>query len=50
MILHWVTRGTVALLPVLVFLAALIQFDSFKVVRARAILVAAAAGLLVDPP
>jgi RsiW-degrading membrane proteinase PrsW (M82 family) len=46
MILHWVMRGAVALLPVLVFLAALIYFDSFKVVRARAIVVAAAAGML----
>lgn len=46
MILNWVLRGTVALLPVLVFLGALVYFDSFKVVRARAILVAAAAGVL----
>jgi protease PrsW len=44
--LDWAIRGTVALLPVLVFLAVLIQFDSFRVVRARAVLVAAAAGLL----
>ena len=31
MILHWIFRGTIALLPVLVFLGALIYFDSFKV-------------------
>lgn len=46
MILGYLTRGAVALLPVLVFLAALIYFDSFKVVRARAIVIAAAAGML----
>jgi RsiW-degrading membrane proteinase PrsW (M82 family) len=46
MILHWVTRGVVALLPVLVFLAVLIYFDSFKVVRAKALLMSAAAGML----
>src|SRR5512139_3551150 len=46
MILGFLTRGAVALLPVLVFLAALIYFDSFKVVRAKAIIVAAAAGML----
>ncbi|MBK7901600.1 MAG: PrsW family intramembrane metalloprotease [Proteobacteria bacterium] len=46
MILHWSLRGTMALLPVLVFLGALIYFDSFKVVRAKAIIVAAAAGML----
>jgi protease PrsW len=45
-ILNWVVRGTVALLPVVVFLAALIYFDSFKVVRAKSVLVAAAAGML----
>jgi RsiW-degrading membrane proteinase PrsW (M82 family) len=45
-ILGYLTRGAVALLPVLVFLAALIYFDSFKVVRAKAIIVAAAAGML----
>jgi protease PrsW len=44
--LNWLVRGTVALLPVLVFLGALIWFDSFKVVRARAILFAAGAGML----
>jgi RsiW-degrading membrane proteinase PrsW (M82 family) len=46
MILNWLVRGIVALLPVLVFLAALIYFDSFKVVRARAIVIAAGAGML----
>jgi RsiW-degrading membrane proteinase PrsW (M82 family) len=46
MILQWILRGTMALLPVLVFLGALIYFDSFKVVRAKAILIAAAAGML----
>ena len=46
MILQWIFRGTMALLPVLVFLGALIYFDSFKVVRAKAIIVAAAAGML----
>ncbi|MDH4166442.1 MAG: PrsW family intramembrane metalloprotease [Gammaproteobacteria bacterium] len=46
MILQWVLRGTMALLPVLVFLGALIYFDSFKVVRAKAIIIAAAAGML----
>lgn len=40
-----ILRGTVALMPVLVFLGALVWFDSFKVVRARAILVAALAGM-----
>ena len=40
-----ILRGTVALMPVLAFLGALIWFDSFKVVRARAILVAALAGM-----
>jgi RsiW-degrading membrane proteinase PrsW (M82 family) len=38
-------RGMVALLPVLAFLGALVWFDSFKVVRARAIAVAALAGM-----
>ena len=38
-------RGSMALLPVLVFLAALLYFDSFKVVRPRGILVAIAAGM-----
>ena len=46
MILHWILRGTMALLPVLVFLGALVYFDSFKVVRAKAIIIAAAAGML----
>jgi protease PrsW len=46
MTLNWLIRGTVALLPVLVFLGALIYFDSFKVVRARAVIVATAAGML----
>ena len=46
MILHWILRSTMALLPVLVFLGALIYFDSFKVVRAKAIIIAAAAGML----
>jgi len=36
--------GTVALLPVLVFLAALIYYDSFKVVPLRLVLVALAVG------
>jgi len=45
-LLNWFTRGTVALLPVLVFLAVLIYFDSFKVVRARAIVIAVGAGVL----
>jgi RsiW-degrading membrane proteinase PrsW (M82 family) len=40
-----ILRGTVALMPVLVFLGALVWFDSFKVVRPRAILVAALAGM-----
>jgi RsiW-degrading membrane proteinase PrsW (M82 family) len=39
-------RAVVALLPVLVFLLGLIYFDSFKVVRAKAVLLAAAAGML----
>jgi hypothetical protein len=43
--LNAILRGTVALLPVVVFLGALVWFDSFKVVRARAILVAALAGM-----
>ena len=43
MILHWVFRSAMALLPVLVFLGALVYFDSFKVVRARAIVIAASA-------
>jgi hypothetical protein len=42
----WLLRGSVALLPVLVFLSGLIYFDSFKVVRRRAILIAAGAGVL----
>jgi RsiW-degrading membrane proteinase PrsW (M82 family) len=46
MIGNWLLRGAVASLPVLVFLGALIYFDSFKVVRARAVLVAAIAGML----
>ena len=46
MMLQWILRGTMALLPVLVFLGALIYFDSFKVVRAKAIMIAAAAGML----
>ena len=46
MILQWIVRGTMALLPVLVFLGALVYFDSFKVVRAKAIVIAAAAGML----
>jgi RsiW-degrading membrane proteinase PrsW (M82 family) len=46
MTLEWVLRAAVALLPVLVFLGALVWFDSFKVVRARAIIVAALAGML----
>ena len=46
MILHWILRGTMALLPVLVFLGALIYFDSFKVVRAKAIVIAAAAMMI----
>jgi protease PrsW len=46
MILHWILRGTMALLPVVVFLGALVYFDSFKVVRAKAIMIAAAAGML----
>ncbi|HET9694443.1 MAG TPA: PrsW family glutamic-type intramembrane protease [Steroidobacteraceae bacterium] len=41
----WLLRAVVALLPVLVFLGALIYFDSFKVVRARAIVIAALAGV-----
>lgn len=46
MIVGLLSRGAVALLPVLAFLAALIYFDSFKVVRAKAIVVAAIAGML----
>jgi protease PrsW len=46
MILHWILRGTMALLPVVVFLGALVYFDSFKFVRAKAIMIAAAAGML----
>src|SRR5512139_878520 len=46
MTLQWIFRGALALLPVLVFLGALIYFDSFKVVRAKAIVIAAAAGML----
>jgi protease PrsW len=46
MMLHWFFRGIMALSPVLVFLGALVYFDSFKVVRAKAIVVAAAAGML----
>jgi len=38
--------GSVALLPVVVFLAALIYFDSFKVVGLRLVLVAIVAGML----
>ncbi|HET7204232.1 MAG TPA: PrsW family glutamic-type intramembrane protease [Steroidobacteraceae bacterium] len=45
MTLQGLLRGTVALLPVLVFLGALVYFDSFKVVRARAIGIAALAGV-----
>jgi RsiW-degrading membrane proteinase PrsW (M82 family) len=45
MSLNGLLRGMVALLPVLVFLGGLVYFDSFKVVRARAILVAALAGM-----
>ena len=46
MTLSWVLRAAVALLPVLIFLAALVWFDSFKVVRPRAIVVAALSGML----
>lgn len=46
MTLHWLARGALALLPVMAFLGALIYFDSFKVVRARAVIVATAAGML----
>jgi RsiW-degrading membrane proteinase PrsW (M82 family) len=46
MTLDGVLRGTVALLPVLVFLGALVYFDSFKVMRARAIVIAALAGMI----
>jgi RsiW-degrading membrane proteinase PrsW (M82 family) len=45
-IVEMLVRGAVALLPVLVFLAALIYFDSFKVVRLRAVLLAMGAGAL----
>jgi RsiW-degrading membrane proteinase PrsW (M82 family) len=41
-----VSRACVALLPVLVFLTALIYFDSFNVVRVRAIVIAIMAGML----
>ncbi len=44
--LMWLVRATVALLPVMFFLGALIYSDSFKVVRARAIVIAAGAGML----
>src|SRR5215213_5142902 len=46
MIVNSMLRGYIALLPVVLFLGALIYFDSFKVVRARAIFVAAGAGML----
>jgi protease PrsW len=46
LILNWLLRGMVALLPVMLFLGALVYFDSFKVVRGRAIVVAAACGML----
>ena len=46
MIVSALLRGAAALLPVLLFLAALLYFDSFKVVRGRAVLQAALAGML----
>jgi len=39
-------RAPIALLPVLLFLAALLYFDSFKVVRVRLVVMAALAGML----
>ncbi len=44
MILHVLAKAPVALLPVLVFLAALVYFDSFKLVRLRSVLLAIAVG------
>jgi len=41
---QFLALGPVALLPVLVFLAALVYFDSFKLVRLRSVLVAMAIG------
>jgi RsiW-degrading membrane proteinase PrsW (M82 family) len=41
---NYLALGTVALLPVLVFLAALVYFDSFKLVGLRAVLAAMAVG------
>jgi len=41
---HYLALGTVALLPVLVFLAALVYFDSFKLVSLRAVVAAMAVG------
>jgi len=41
---HFLALGPVALLPVLVFLAALVYFDSFKLVSLRAVLAAIAIG------
>jgi protease PrsW len=44
MTVDWLLRALIALLPVVAFLGALIVFDSFKVVRKYALLLAAAAG------
>ncbi|NJD30383.1 MAG: PrsW family intramembrane metalloprotease [Gammaproteobacteria bacterium] len=44
MILQVLTKAPVALLPVLVFLVALVYFDSFKLVRLRSVLLAIAVG------
>lgn len=41
---HYLALAPVALLPVLVFLAALVYFDSFKLVSLRAVVVAMAVG------
>ncbi len=41
---NYLALGTVALLPVLVFLASLVYFDSFKLVSLRAVLAAMAVG------
>jgi RsiW-degrading membrane proteinase PrsW (M82 family) len=41
---HYLALGTVALLPVLVFLAALVYFDSFKLVGLRTVFAAMAVG------
>jgi protease PrsW len=46
MILNWMLRASAALMPVMLFLAGLVYFDSFKVVRMRSIVIAVGAGML----